>query len=732
MAAPRPLAAAHARGLARLLVPELMHLSPVVGLLGQSCSTLVSNLLRTAAAETGPAPAETDALARAVLPACDLARQLFTHSGVAGSPIRNTRNRSHAAFWLTPALCGHVLGLAARRASEAEVVAALRACGVESNRVRGEWTGVSLQRFKRLAQSCSAAASGVGGAPLNPGRLVMLRFLWEQAQSKRCLLDYALAIEQQLPGALSAEGRRCRDDAGFAQAWAQERFAPDDVNEDALARASSEVLASVSQPERFAHSIEALACGLSQAHSFKPAVKLQRHEYKGGKEVGDCVEVVLREVLDLVLYDPETGRFCTDRLPPSAPAPVRSFYEAVARAGDLEEDALGASRAWFALCQELPGLDYISRAPAGERYELHPGMANVCGALCRLLGLDVGGGGGGMLRMEDFCAVWNAHLDAAGSESLRLSVEERVARKKSLAEDEGRLRHVAVLRWAAAAGSSGKASAHHIEVALEPDAHLATVMHRRSAGDWLAASKPAHLDALAAHCDRALASACVAGGSDDALARSRSEVLGSLWPPLLGASLLQLHNEEDQHQQHWQRCQRRERRRSDTAVLVGVLSAPWGHDRARWQPLQHETSHANVTPAAETRAAEGRALGAIAQVAGLDSQPLLEALLPWLFRELPSETGEVALALALARGEPALERRQALERALPSSSIPSDRAARVLAVRAYLAAEPGATLAGVLSSLSARDRLRVLLGLAGTRPGLLALVCSLGGALARH
>jgi hypothetical protein len=716
----RPLAAAHARGLARLLVPELAHLSPVVGLLGQSSSALVANLLRT---EAVPLSGEADALARAVLPACELARQLFTHSGVAGSPIRNTRNRSHSAFWLTPALCGHVLGLAARKASESDVVAALRSCGVESNRVRGEWTGVSLQRFKRLVQSCSAAAGGVGGAPLNPGRLIMLRFLWEQAQSKRCLLDYALALEQQLPGALSAEGRRCRDDAGFAQAWEQEYFAPDEVSEEALARASAEVLASAPRPERaepFARSVEALACGLSAAHSFKPAVKLQRHAYKGGKEVGDCVEVVLREVLDLVLYEPEAGRFRAERLPPGAPAPVRRFYNALARASDCdsEEDALGASRAWFALCQELPGLEYISRAPAGERYELHPGMANVCGALCRLSGLEPGGGGA-LQRMEDFCAVWNAHLDAAGGDSLRLAVEEFVARKKSLIEDEGRLRHVVELRWAAA-GSGGKAAAHHIEVALEPDAHLATVTHRRSAGDWLATSKPAHLDALAAHCDRALASACAAGGLDDALARSRGEVLGSLWPPLLGASLLQ-----HQHQQQQQHRQLRPRRRSDAAVLMGVLSAPWGHERARWQPLQNETNHANVTPAAETRAAEGRALGAIAQVAGLDSPPLLEALLPWLLRELPGETGEAALALALAQGEPAQERRRALEHALASASLPSDRAARVLALRAYLAEEPGATLEGALDSLSARERLRVLSCLVVTRLGLTALARSL-------
>ena len=46
----------------------------------------------------------------------------------------------------------------------------------------------------------------------------------------------------------------------------------------------------------FAATLEVVAAGLSQLHAFKPPVKLRQIGHKGGRPVGDCVEVGVRSV----------------------------------------------------------------------------------------------------------------------------------------------------------------------------------------------------------------------------------------------------------------------------------------------------------------------------------------------------------------------------------------------------------------------------------------------------
>ena len=78
-----------------------------------------------------------------------LCRELF-HAPGDGAALRPTTSRSRAAAHLSPQLLGHVVGLAVTGAREGYVKECLAENGVRTNKVHGEWTGVSLARFQRL------------------------------------------------------------------------------------------------------------------------------------------------------------------------------------------------------------------------------------------------------------------------------------------------------------------------------------------------------------------------------------------------------------------------------------------------------------------------------------------------------------------------------------------------------------------------------------------------------
>ena len=46
-----------------------------------------------------------------------------------------------------------------------------------------------------------------------------------------------------------------------------------------------------------------------------------------------CVEVVVREVVDTLLFDPDTLSFASERLPPNAHPAMRRFYEEASSSG---------------------------------------------------------------------------------------------------------------------------------------------------------------------------------------------------------------------------------------------------------------------------------------------------------------------------------------------------------------------------------------------------------------
>ena len=249
-----------------------------------------------------------------------LCRELF-HAPGDGAALRPTTSRSRAAAHLSPQLLGHVVGLAVTGAREGYVKECLAENGVRTNKVHGEWTGVSLARFQRLVQL-------VGGVwredtHVRGGTALLMRFLWEKALSKDDLLAYLMALHSHFPVLQSSFAH---DTARHAE-WLTSCFAPDELECEASLLASANALLDRSLPDDcFAGHVERVAASLSSVHTWRSPIRLQRHAYKGGREVPDCVEVVVREIIELLLYDPDARGYDLARLPPDASPALQDFF----------------------------------------------------------------------------------------------------------------------------------------------------------------------------------------------------------------------------------------------------------------------------------------------------------------------------------------------------------------------------------------------------------------------
>ena len=151
-----PVLPSAVRGTMAVLRREAMHLSPAVGL--ALSARLVSRLY-----ELEPAvPLAEGARVRTVDGSTEtwrgsasgaLVRELF-HRNHPEEPLRPTTNRSLPAAHLSPSLTAHVVGLAWRRSSAAELGISLRqaVCSDTGQSVPllARQTGVSIARFERL------------------------------------------------------------------------------------------------------------------------------------------------------------------------------------------------------------------------------------------------------------------------------------------------------------------------------------------------------------------------------------------------------------------------------------------------------------------------------------------------------------------------------------------------------------------------------------------------------
>ena len=402
---------AQCRGMMSVLLPDSHHLSPVIGLLMLNNPVLTGNLLRCRV-QSG--------FEWGLGPSCALAREIFSQRG-AGAPVRATRNRSQAAAHLTPSMIGTIVGLGITHAPSVHAAAQLRRAGIATNRVHGEWTGVSMSRHLRLIELLSEAC--VDGGETAPAVPLLLRLAWERAQSKECLLAFILALDAQRP-VLADE--QLRHSLSARQEWMQLAFAPSELSDSSIADAVDCLAVEQSGalqprgPGSTAHSMELVAARLSQASAYKPALSVRRHRFQGvSPPRADCVEVAVRELIELLLYSPDTRSFALERLPPNCSPSLRRFFQDAS--GDVG-DSEGRASTFFHLCQQLQGCDYLSAlvpATGGkhlavrQEYELRPNMRSLATAAAQLLGLQAEDGAE-VACLRGLVRAWNAHLDDRG------------------------------------------------------------------------------------------------------------------------------------------------------------------------------------------------------------------------------------------------------------------------------------------------------------------------------
>jgi hypothetical protein len=294
------------RGLMTALRPAACALSPACGLFALSTPTFASNAYSV------------------MLPPGHLhllCKELF-YKPSDSAPLRVAASRSRAAAHLSPEILGHVVGLAATGACPSAVKDCLGSLGIATNKIHGSWTGVSMARWQRLVQLVGGVVCGEQGQ-VTGGTALLMRFLWEKARCKADILSFLLALHAHTPvlqPALAADPSQHRQ-------WLMQSFSAAEIeDDDTLVEAAIQLLDPSTPDVQFAHHYELLAAGISAVQAFRTPIRLERHRYKEGKEVPDCVEVVVREIIELLIFDHHQRGFDTSRLPSTADPSLAAFF----------------------------------------------------------------------------------------------------------------------------------------------------------------------------------------------------------------------------------------------------------------------------------------------------------------------------------------------------------------------------------------------------------------------
>jgi hypothetical protein len=218
--------------------------------------------------------------------------------------------------------------------------------GVECNYVNGEWSGVSSERYRKIIRLTASsfhhtlsASDGVQSPEQGPNDalLVLLSFLWERAKTKRCLLDYLVSLDRELlptnGGIFVPEYEQLRiENSEQQKLWLQDQYVPLEITDRSVAGAAKMVVpptrelimkpcvgnmqmltpAACGNPQphlkeelsasTVGSSFDVLAGSFGIDRSSKLPIRLGRYTYGDGVPRPDCVEVVVREIIDTLIY----------------------------------------------------------------------------------------------------------------------------------------------------------------------------------------------------------------------------------------------------------------------------------------------------------------------------------------------------------------------------------------------------------------------------------------------
>jgi hypothetical protein len=592
------LSASQVKGTTHIFKLEAQHLSPALGLIMKESNAFCGNLLRQdpkMSVNVVNSPPIIPGFQQGVL----LSKELFFQRAPSEPPAI-TRSSSRPAFYLTPTRLGHVVGFALSRVgkglSRKEMEKVLVSTGIVPKSTKagrrvdidGVSTNISLSRFFRLCELVSDGHaeckesyhlnSNHNSSPyplLSLPILLILRFLWEKAISKQCLLEFYTTVNTYHPilHELTSESKS----QFLRDRWSRSILEDYPAVESACLRLlSPDATAAGKDVEGF--DIELVAASVSSANAHKPAIKLSRHGYKNAADKPDCVEVVIREIFDLLLYDSITCCFNLNRLPPDASPKVRQFYKQHADIFVHDEDGsieAVRSKQWFDICCGLDGgVEYTASSTASlaadlstvsskakhvvninTDYELVPSLANVSKTMGVLL---FGGIGPELQSLDDFATRWNEIMQ---SPERLLVAKSSISSFRAPMSDETVHREVGGLKFQ---------NGHHaIEMDLERAHNLAITRHKRTHIEWIAKPKELAQQQWLQEVHTTF-----------------SSVRHAVRPLLLGDSMLQCLEEKVVVDQihDW-----KHRNIVCRKVMEGWLSSRWGEDRRSMSTLEAVT-----------------------------------------------------------------------------------------------------------------------------------------------
>jgi hypothetical protein len=192
------------------------------------------------------------------------------------------------------------------------------------------------------------------------------------------------------------------------------------------------------------------------------------------------VEVTVREMLDLLLWNEQSGSFDLTRLPPSASNELVALYQNNGNGNDFSSSSSSSSasgKEWFDLLSDMPGCHYLSSSPNGKQYELTPTLANVTQVSRQLL-FPQTTTNEEWTSLEDLSTAWNtttttdtATATATGSNHNKLQVSFQKLTHRTAMSDLLLLHEIATLYV--------QGSNHAIEMRLDKANGICSVTHLR-------------------------------------------------------------------------------------------------------------------------------------------------------------------------------------------------------------------------------------------------------------
>lgn len=315
------------KGTLQCLKTEFWDLSPAMGLLHSAAPSLLANtrLIKSLSHE--------------------LSKDLFYQRSKDGNrygPVTLANSKSLPIRWLDTDQLGHIVGLAYMQSLQNNELDAnyldneLKRKDILCNYVQGTWTGISFARYRKMIHQLAMCMKDqrvlrqeyqdYRFIPPNYGLLTMMQCIWEKSSNKRDLWSYFQSLQNVVGDEIFTDsysaafsGTLDIDSNKQSHSWIQEQFSPQDIENNLEVSWNSLLSTQFSMASTEAKStacaLETLTASLAVQAAFKGAIRQGRYAYYSPRFGStnsvtsrsiptrpDCVEVVVREIIDNLLF----------------------------------------------------------------------------------------------------------------------------------------------------------------------------------------------------------------------------------------------------------------------------------------------------------------------------------------------------------------------------------------------------------------------------------------------